>query len=327
LEDCPLHAFSSRALVVVTALVFVAGCSGTATTAGQFTPLTPSLRQDLHSLRALANVQRGWPKKQNEPILFAADGPSGVLMFDPNDVNPSPEGSIVDGISGASGLAVDRKCTLYVANISANTVTVYPRGHTSPKYTISSGLSWPYGIGIDSKGNVFVSNIYADTVTAYHQGALVPYETIAFGDYGQVMGVGVDGNDNVWVVSDYGPPYLVFEIPAGTTQVNNANLQDLDLPLGIAFGQHDEMYVSNLESSTVNVYQYGSTTPSRTITNGIEHYGATLNGVTASGLFFQANQRLNVVGYEKGKSAPFSTLNLTYPAEPLGVASWPLVKK
>jgi len=313
-------------LITMTALA-LAACSGNGPAPGGLTPPIASLRQSAASIRALPNAPQGWPKGKNGPILFAADGPSGVLMFDPSKANGSPEGSIVDGISGAAGLAVDSKCTLYVANISANTVTIYPRGDSAPKYTISNGLSWPYGVGIDSKDDIFVSNIYSDTVTAYHKGQTSPYEAIDFGTYGTVMGVAVDAKDNVWVVSDYGPPYLVFEIPAGTTQVNNANLQDLDVPIGIAFGQDDEMYVSNLESSTVNVYKYGSTSPSRTITNGIEHYGATLNAITASGLYFQANQVENVVGYKKGASKPFSTLNLTKPAEPLGLASWPLVKK
>jgi hypothetical protein len=308
-----LNTLFSRTLIAAAAFSFAAGCAGSIPSADQFSQLNPSAV--------------GWPNKKKTPILFAADGPSGVLMFDPNVPNGSPEGSIVDGVGGAAGLAVDSKCTLYVANTSSNTVTVYPRGATSPKYTISDGLNWPYGIGIDSKNDIFVSNIYADTVTAYHEGQTSPYETIPFDTYGVVMGVAVDAKDNVWVVSDYGPPYVVFEIPAGTTQVKNAGLQDLNLPIGIAFGKNDEMFVSNLEISTVNVYKYGSTKPSRTITGGIEHYGATLNTVTASGLFFQANQRENVVGYKKGASSPFSTLNLTYPAEPLGVASWPLVKK
>jgi hypothetical protein len=318
---------SSTRLIASTTLAFAAACSGNSPAPSGFGPPIPSLRQSVPSMHAFPNAPLGWPKANNGPILFAADGPSGVLMFDPNKVNGSPEGSIVEGISGAAGLAVDSKCTLYVANISANTVTVYPRGSTAPKFTISSGLNWPYGIGIDSRDDIFVSNIYSDTLTAYHKGQTSPYETISFDTYGTVMGVGVDAKDNVWVVSDYGPPYLVFEIPAGTTQVNNANLQDLDVPIGIAFGQNDEIFVSNLESSTVNVYKYGSTSPSRTIASGIEHYGATLNAITASGLYFQANQVENVVGYKKGASKPFSTLNLTKPAEPLGLASWPLVKK
>lgn len=322
-----VETFSNRALVAAAVLAFAAGCAGNASLAERYDPVVPLLRQASSSMRLMSRVPVGWPKKKNQPVLFAADGPNGVLMFNPNQANGSPEGSITDGISAAAGLAVDRSCTLYVTNIDLNTVTVYPRGHTSPKYTISNGLSWPYGIGLDSQGNLFVSNIYADTVTAYHSGQTSPYETIYFGYSGQVMGLGTDSNDNVWVVSDYGPPYHVFEIPAGTTQIDDAGLQNLNLPIGIAFGQHDEMYVSNLESSTVNVYKYGSTTPYRTITDGIEHYGATLDAVTASDKFFQANQRDNVVGYKKGQSSPFSTLNLTPPAEPLGLAACPLVKK
>ncbi|HLY02901.1 MAG TPA: hypothetical protein VKR56_10480 [Candidatus Cybelea sp.] len=318
-----MHNVSRRALITATALAF-AGCSGNAPTNGAFAPPLALQRRNASPTFALPNVASGWPKKKNQPILFAADGPSGVLMFDPNKADGSPEGSIVEGISGAAGLAVDSKCTLYVANISADTVTVYPRGYISPKYIISDGLSWPYGVGIDSKGDVFVSNIYSDTLTAYHKGQTSPYETISFDTYGAVMGVAVDAKDNIWVVSDYGPPYLVFEVPSGTTQVNDAKLQDLDVPIGIAFGQNDEMYVSNLESSVVNVYKYGSTKPSRTIVSGVEHYGATLNAVTAAGLYFQANQVENVVGYKSGASQPFSTLNVT---EPLGLASCPLVKK
>jgi hypothetical protein len=321
------YIFTGRAFFPAMLLLVAAGCSSGAPTANGFGPPAPSLYRGVTATRALPNVRAGWPKNAHQPILFAADGPSGVEMFNPNKINAKPEGSIVNGIVGAAGLAVDGSCTLYVANISANTVTVYPRGDTSPKYSISDGLSWPYGIGIDSQGNLFVSNIYADTVTAYHQGQTSPYETISFSTYGQAMGLGVDAQDNVWVVSDYGPPYLVFEIPAGTTHVNSANLQGLNLPIGIAFGLHDEMFVSNLESSTVNVYKYGKTKPFRTITSGIEHYGATLNAVTASGLFFQANQRENVVGYKNGQSTPFTTLKLTQPAEPLGVASCPLVKR
>jgi hypothetical protein len=303
--------------------VLLAGCGGSSA-ANRFTPLVPSLRQSAPSTHALPGVPVGWPKNKHEAILFAADGSAGLLMFDPNKADGSPIGSITAGIDGTAGVAVDAKSTLYVVNSSGDTVTVYPRGQTSPKYTINSGLSIPYGIGIDSKGNVFVSSILYDTVTAYHAGQTTPYETIDFDNYGAVMGVGVDGKDNVWVVSDYGPPYDVFEIPAGTTRVENANLQDLNVPIGIAFGENDETYVSNLESSVVNVYEYGSTKPFKTITDGIEHYGATLNAVTSSGRYYQANQIENVVGYRKNRSKPFSTLKVT---EPLGLASWPLVEK
>ncbi|MFZ0030718.1 MAG: hypothetical protein WAK84_02470 [Candidatus Cybelea sp.] len=62
-----------------------------------------------------------------------------------------------------------------------------------------------------------------------------------------------------------------------------------------------------------------------TITAGIEKYGPTLNGFTASDMFFQSNQNDNVVGYKKGATTPFSTL--AGATTPLGIASEPLVTK
>jgi hypothetical protein len=47
--------------------------------------------------------------------------------------------------------------------------------------------------------------------------------------------------------------------------------------------------------------------------------------VTAADYFFQANQFGAVVGYKKGQKTPFSTI--TGSADPLGIASSPLVKK
>jgi hypothetical protein len=107
--------------------------------------------------------------------------------------------------------------------------------------------------------------------------------------------------------------------------VKNANLQSLDGPISVAFGKNDIIYVSNFSSSKVNIYNYGSTSVSGTITDGIETHGPTLGGFTAIGSYFQANQSDDVVGYLLNQTSPFSTLQDA--STPLGIASWPLVKK
>jgi hypothetical protein len=73
----------------------------------------------------------------------------------------------------------------------------------------------------------------------------------------------------------------------------------------------------------VQVYAYGTTTPSRTITSGLT--APTLNGLTHSDYYFQSNQDGNVSGYMKGQSTPFSTI--TGIPDPRGIASTPLVAK
>jgi NHL repeat len=331
-----------RALIVAAALVLAAGCSGNPASLApnQSSSLSPTLRQVGPDMRVLPgpvvagplivplhplepNAPRGWPAKKRAQILFVADESTGVLMYDPKTPNASPEGSITTGVDTPAGVAVDKKGDLYVANDGNSTVTVYRAGSSSPRLTISTGISDPYGIAVDSKGNVFVSNLNTNAVTGYKAGATSPYETISFGDYGQAVGVGVDAGDNVWVACD--DTDGVFEIPAGSSSVKNSGLTELNGPIGVSFGKKDVIYVSNFAAFDVNIYPYGSTSPSGMITSGIEHYGPTLNGFTKSGAFFQSNQDDNVVGYKKGKSSPFSTLSGA--SSPLGVASSPLVKK
>ncbi len=337
-----LEFLSRRALVGAVALIFAAGCSnnpsslapgsssslrsqsvhvppgmrlvpGPAVVGPVFVPLHPQPR----------NLPHLWPANPRQ-VLFSSDTSTNeVLMYSPRQVNPSPTGSITSGIDDPFGLAVDKSSTLYVANISGNTVTVYPRGQTSPSLTISTGISGPYGVAVDSSGNVFVSNLNNNTITAYAAGQTSPYETISFNSEGQAVGVGVDGNDNVWVACD--STNAVYEIPKGSSTPQNANLSGLGGPISVQFGKQDVMYVSNFSLSNVTVYPYGSTSPSTTITSGIEKYGPTLGGFTYRGRYFQSNQGDNVVGYKRHGTSPFSTLAGN--SGPTGEVGIPPVKK
>jgi hypothetical protein len=271
-----------------------------------------------------SNLPQVWPLHHHHKpqILFVADiNNSQVLLYNPKIANPTPKGMITNGINSPIGLAVDKHNTLYVANAGNNTITVYPYGKTSPSLTINSGLSSPYGLAVDGLGDVFASNLGNNTITGYKPGQTSPFETINFSSEGQAVGVGSDANNNIWVACD--STNEVFEIPAGSSTPQNAGLTNLNGPIGISFGQNDQIFVSNFASANVEIYNYGSKNPSVTITSGIT--APTLNGLTHSDSFFQSNQGSNVVGYLKGQTTPFSTI--TGISNPLGIASLPLVLK
>lgn len=331
-----------RWLPAVAAVAFVAGCAGNS---GSMTPnqpssVSPASHQASPGMRLLPGPAvlgptlvplvphrpggvHGWPaKKKKKQILFVADLSNSVVeMYNPKTPNPSPEGSITDGISNPGQVAVDKKGTLYVANLGNSTITEYKKGSSSPSVTLSNGVSGPYGIAVDSKGDVFASNLNNNTVVGFKAGATSPYESTDFSSLGQPVGIGTDGKDNLWVACD--TDSLVYEIPAGSSTPQNAGLSGLSGTVGVAFGEKDVMYVSNVSAPDVQVYTYGTTNPQTTITDGIQ--SPTLGGFTASGAYFQSNQDVNVVGYMKNKTSPFSTI--TGLSDPLGVASWPLVKK
>jgi hypothetical protein len=246
-------------------------------------------------------------------------------MYDPKTPNPSPEGSISNGMNYPVGLAVDKKGTLYVSNEGNSTITIYPAGQSTPSLTISTGLDYNYGVAVDSKGDVFATNLGNDTVVGYKAGATSPFETIDFTTFGQPVGLAADSKDNVWVACD--STNAIYMIPAGSSKPQNSNFSDVTGPIGISFGEHDVTYVANFgaKPSAVEIYTYGSTTPSGSISNGIEQNGPTFNAFTRSEMFFQVNQFDNVVGYKKGQTSPFSTI--TSIGNPVGIASSPEIKE
>jgi hypothetical protein len=332
---------SRRAVAVAASLAFVAGCSsGSTSLAPSQSSLTPPQQRSagVHFIRG-GNVERPlvvpavpqpwnlphvWPDHHKREILFVADPQNNqILLYNPLKANPTPKGSITNGIDYPFGVATGPKGKLYVANLLGGngSITVYPKGQTSPSLTITTGCDAPYGIGVDSQGDIFTSNLDNNTITGYKAGATSPYETIAFNSYGQALGIGVDASDNVWVASD--STNQVYEIAKGSSTPVNAGLTGLAGPINVAFGLQDVMFVSNFAGPNVTVYAYGTTTPEMTITNGTPD--PTLSGFTKRGYYFQSNQDSYVSGYKTGQTTPFSTI--TGIPDPRGIASIPLITK
>jgi hypothetical protein len=334
---------------LATLVVFAAGCAGNSQPVVPASSLSAPLAA-AHSLpgtvfagginlvrnSAPAGVGRPWKlphvwpiaTKQREVLLVADPDNNQVLMYDPGQKNPKPEGSITAGIDYAVAIAVDHKSTVYVANLeggSANkgSITIYKAGATKPSLTITEGLVNPYSVAVDSHGNLFATNLDSNSIVGYHAGAKSPYETINFSSYGQAGGLATDAKDNLWIANPFGDQ--VDEVPAGSSTPQDANLSGINGPSDVSIGQDDIVYASDFSGGAVSVYKNGSQSPWAFIVKGIETDGPTYGGFTADGDYFQTNQMSNVVGYHKGKWSPFSTI--TGIADPRGVASTPLVAK
>jgi hypothetical protein len=349
-----LPIFSRRALIAATGLAFVTGCSGASSlapsqqsaqlptsqmsvarqagAAGHF--IQGSIVEGKYFVPAVAHplsLPHAWPDARRHPAtLFVADPQQNeVLMYDPATANPSPLGSITTGIDYPFGLAMDKSGTLYVANLlggspNNGSITVYPKGATSPSLTIVTGMVNPYGVAVDSTGEVFATMLDSNTIVGYKAGATTPFETISFAAFGQALGITTDAHDNLWIGSDSSSEG-VWEIPAGTTTPQSSSDTGTNGTIDVAFGLADLEYAANFGGSDVTGYKSGTTTPFRTITDGIETHGPTFGSFTASGAYFQSNQDGNVSGYHKGKVKPFSTI--TGIPDPRGIVSFPLVKK
>jgi DNA-binding beta-propeller fold protein YncE len=108
-------------------------------------------------------------------------------------------------LNGPSGLALDAKGNLYVANEFGNQVLVY-----NPNYVqqtgkeITSGLYYPVGVAFDSKGNVYVANRLsnggAGSITQYSSAGVLNtrFSITALGQPGAIT---VDAFDDLYVLN------------------------------------------------------------------------------------------------------------------------------
>jgi hypothetical protein len=146
----------------------------------------------------------------NQGVSGAGHGDGVVTIFAPGangNVAPSaiirhpviPGDPTVDDNRGLSGVAVDAKGNIYVANfstddhlsriVSTDNVSVYAPGSNgssvAPIATIggpSTGLSGPIGVAVDSAGKIYVANARVSSITVYAPGAngdVAPIATIS----------------------------------------------------------------------------------------------------------------------------------------------------
>ena len=123
--------------------------------------------------------------------VWAADGGNNsVLEFAERTAgNVAPAVSIAGaatGLAAPKGVAVDPSGRLYVANVSAGTVTEYAPGDTgnvAPAATIT-GLDEPYSVALDAAGRLYVTNVGDNQVDVFApgaSGAATPLSTITTG--------------------------------------------------------------------------------------------------------------------------------------------------
>jgi hypothetical protein len=99
----------------------------------------------------------------------------------------------------------------------------------------------------------------------------------------------------------------------------------IDYPFGLASDSKGNLYVANLLGGTgsttgsITVYPNGKTSPSLTITNGMQApYGIA---VDSKGDIFATNLNTDtVVGYKKGKTSPYETIDFSAIGQALGIA-------
>lgn len=64
----------------------------------------------------------------------------------------------ISNLTQPTGIAIDSKANLYVANGGADEILVYASGQTSPKTTIADSGGAPSDVAVDAKGHIWATN-------------------------------------------------------------------------------------------------------------------------------------------------------------------------
>jgi hypothetical protein len=188
---------------------------------------------------------------------------------------PNDGGTVANGYSFLSNVAVDASGNLYVADGGNNRVLYYPRGSTNPTRVYgqngsftnnspngggavsASGLSNPVGLSLDGGGNLYVADMDNNRVLFYPAGQTTPTKV-------------------------YGQP----DFATGTPNTGGVSANSMDDPWGIAVDAGGDLYVSDYVNSRVLYFPAGSTTATRVYGQSGSFSSSAVNsgGVSANSL-------------------------------------------
>lgn len=218
----------------------------------------------------------GWlspQAKSGKGLIYVSDFlNNNVEIYPANGTGQSPIGVITDGIDGPEGSFVDKHGNLYVSNVTNQTVTMYPKGSTSYSL-VYTGFAYPTDVTVGANGMAYVSDLVGEKVVEFPYGKTRSKRTI---DLSYPQGVATDSKNDLYVAYNTGAhgggPGTVNEYPPKSTNGMNLNLP-IVWAAGDAIDKKGDVVVADQGSGSnaaVYVFPPGATTPSLTITQGIE---------------------------------------------------------
>jgi hypothetical protein len=202
-----------------------------------------------------------------------------------------------------------RKATLFVSDIDADAIRLFPANKKNPKQkgSITAGINVPVNAAVDPHGTLYVANNGNSTVTEYPFGKTSPSVTLSGGQLVFPNGIAVDNSGTVYVTSGAtaGSCYVLVYPKGASTPSEQIN--GFDLPVGLAVDKSGNLYVGDALQNVVWEVPQGSTTPSKLDLSGLDD--PTGVAIDPSNNLWVANDQSNtVLGFHLGETSAFVTI-------------------
>jgi hypothetical protein len=205
--------------------------------------------------------------------------------------------------------AAKSNATLFVSDIDADAIKLFPANKANPKQSgsITDGINLPVNAAVDNNGMLYVANNGNSTVTEYPFGQTSPSVTLSGGTLVYPNGIAVNRKGTVFVTSgaSAGSCYvLVFPKGASTP---SQQINGFDLHVGLAIDKGGNLYVGDALQNVVWKVPKGSTTPSSLNLTGLDDpTGVAID--PANNLWVANDQNDTVLGFHLGDTSPFVTI-------------------
>ena len=198
--------------------------------------------------------------------LYIANQNRNEIDIFPLEGNLQPQvGTITAGVDGPYGLWFDTRAqTLYVANQSNNSVTVYSYGSTTPARTYTKDLERPLYPIVDRNGNLYVSNGDNGTVVEFSAGSTSACRVLKTPGI-ETDGLAFDQKGNLYVAyrTSNGPTAGGIEMFAPGSSVGQVIGMTLDEPQGVVLDTSGNIVVSETgPTDRIDVFPPASQTAS-----------------------------------------------------------------
>jgi len=200
--------------------------------------------------------------------------------------------------------------TLFVSDLSASAIRLYPANVKNPKQTgeITQGIDLPVNIAVDQSGTLYVANNGNSTVTEYPLGQTTPSVTLT-NSLVYPNGIAVDSAGTVYVTSgsSVGDTY-VLEFPKGATSPS-VQVDGFGLAIGLAIDKAGNLYVGDAHTNEVFEVAKGTTKPvDLALTELADPTGVAISPKDDLYVSNESPSAFAVHGYKLGQTTPFVTI-------------------
>jgi DNA-binding beta-propeller fold protein YncE len=219
---------------------------------------------------------------------------------------------VSSGLSGPSGVAVDRAGNVYIADTINNAIERWTETNNTLTTLVSSGLANPFGVAVDGTGNVYIADTDNSAIKEW-TAASNTVTTLVSSGLSNPAGVAVDGAGNVYI-ADTGNS-RIKEWPATNGAMAILVSSGSSNPAGAAVDGAGNVYIADTGNSAIKEWTATNGAVATLVSSGLSNpVGVAVDGAGNVYIADTGNSAIKKLMATNGAVATLVSSGLSNPA-------------